>query len=226
MLGCLRTWAVSQGLLRLQPSTSASHHTHCPDKCVAASPVYSPLYCAAAGLLAKSADLAVKNGQTDRYASTLANAFGYAQQQQSVPQLTEAVCDSINTGGDAAKYASGTAIAQAIAQGGDSKAAVAEATATALCTGGSTAEAWSSAYAIALSQDKNGCLVLNEAKAMALSKCGNGAADAVAEAEASSSVLGFCGLLEGMFPDNELSFSGGNSGSTSTAGGSNGWGRH
>lgn len=192
--------------------------------CIAALPIPLPLCCAAAGLLARSADLAVRNGQTDRYASTLADAFGYAQQQESVPQLTEAICDSIETGGDAAKYASGTAIAQAIAQGGDSKAAVAEATATALCTGGSTAEAWSSAYAIALSQDKNGCLVLNEAKAMAFSMCGNGAADAVAEAEASSSVLGFCGLLEGMFPDNELSFSSGNSGSTSTAGGSNGWG--
>ena len=183
-----------------------------------------------AGLLAKSADLAVTRGQTDKYASTMANAFGYAKQQQQVPQLMEAVCQSINTGGDSARYATGNAIAQAIAQGGDSKAAVAEATATALCSGGSQAQAWSSAYAIALSKDQNGCLVLNEAKAMAQAKCGDGAADAVAEAEASSSVLGFCGLLEGFFPDTDISVAGGNSGSTSSgnngigSSGQGGWG--
>jgi len=172
----------------------------------------------APGLLAKSADLAVNRGQTDRYANTLADAFGYAQQQQQVPQLTNAVCESINTGGDSARYASGTAIAQAIAAGGDSKAAVAEATATALCSGGSMAQAWSSAYAVALAKDQNGCLVLNEAKALAQARCGDGAADSVADAEASSTVLGFCGLLEGFFPDTETSWSGGNSGSTSSAG--------
>jgi hypothetical protein len=166
--------------------------------------------------------LAVKRGQTDRYAQTLAKSFGYAKQQQQVPQLTDAVIQAITTGGDAARYASGTAIATAIAQGGDSKAAVAEATATALCAGGSQAQAWSSAYAVALAQDKNGCLVLNEARAMAQAKCGEGAADAVADAEASSTVLGFCGLLEGIFPDTEMSWSGGNSGSTSTG---NDWGR-
>lgn len=177
-----------------------------------------------AGLLAKSADVAVTRGQTDRFAGTLANAFGYAKQQQQVPQLTEAVCGAISTGGDSARYASGNAIATAIAQGGDSKAAVAEATATALCAGGSQAQAWSSAYAIALSKDQNGCLVLNEAKAMAQAKCGDGAADAIADAEASSTVLGFCGLLEGFFPDSELSFSGGNSGSTSTSNGGFGQG--
>jgi hypothetical protein len=178
--------------------------------------------CGAAGLLAKSADLAVTRGQTERYASTLANAFGYARQQQQVPQLTTAVSEAITSGGDSMRFASGTAIAQAIAQGGDSKAAVAEATATALCAGGSQAQAWSSAYAVALSQDRNGCLVLNEAKALAQAKCGDGAADAVADAEASSTVLGFCGLLEGLFPDTDVSFRGSNSGST---GSTNGWGQ-
>lgn len=167
--------------------------------------------------------MAVSRGQTDRYANTLANAFGYAQQQQQVPQLTEAVCEAVQTGGDSAKFAAGSAIATAIAQGGTSKAAVAEATATALCAGGSQAQAWSSAYAIALAKDQNGCLVLNEAKAMAQAKCGDGAADSVANAEASSQVLGFCGLLEGFFPDEEVSFSGGNSGSTTSTMNNNNW---
>jgi hypothetical protein len=58
-------------------------------------------------------------------------------------------------------------MAQAIAQGGDSKAAVAEATAQAFCEGGSTAQSWAAAYAVTLSKDSNGCLVLNEAKALA-----------------------------------------------------------
>lgn len=169
------------------------------------------------GLLAKSADLAVSRGQTERYANTLADAFGYAQQQQRVPQLTQAVVESINTGGDAARYASGTAIAQAVAAGGDSKAAVAEATAVALCSGQATAQSWSSAYAVALAKSQDGCLVLNEAKALAQARCGEGAADAIADAEASSTVLGFCGLLEGFFPDTEMSWSGGNTGSLSNS---------
>jgi hypothetical protein len=172
------------------------------------------------GLLAKSANFAVTRGHTDRYANNLASAFGYAKQQQKVPQLTSAVCSSIAEGGDAARYATGNAIATAIAAGGDSKAAVAEATATALCEGGSTAQAWSSAYAVALSKDSNGCLVLNEAKAMAQARCGDGAAEAISNAESASNVLGFCGMLDGFPPD--FSMSSGNGGSSATNGG---WGQ-
>jgi hypothetical protein len=172
------------------------------------------------GLLAKSASLAVTRGRTDQFANNLAQSFGYAKQRSVVPQLTSAVCDSINQGGDPARLAAGTAIGKAIAGGGDSQAAVAEATATAMCQGGSTAQAWAAAYAIALSKDANGCLVLNEAKAQAQAKCGDGAADAVSNAEATSNILGFCGLLDGL-PDMDMSVSAGKSGSSASHGG---WG--
>lgn len=181
----------------------------------------------APGLLAKSADLAVSRGRADAYASNLANAFGYAKQSSQVPQLTSALCGAINQGGDAARVATGQAIAKAIAGGGDSRQAVAEATANALCSGdASQAQAWSSAFAVALSTNQQGCLVLNEAKAMAQARCGaDGTAEAVSNAEASSSVLGFCGLmLDGVFGDGaDMSFSGGSS--SAGSGGSGGFGQ-
>jgi hypothetical protein len=105
-----------------------------------------------------------------------------------------------------------------IAQGGDSKAAVAEATATAFCEGGSTAQSWASAYAVALSKDSQGCLVLNEAKAMARAKCGAAGAESVAKSEATSLVLGFCGLFD-LLPF-DFSF-----GTSQSGGSSNSWGR-
>jgi hypothetical protein len=177
-------------------------------------------------LLAKSARLAVSNGLTDSYADTMADAFVYARRKKHVPQMTTAVADAIATGGAPTRYAYGQAIATAIAQGGDSQAAVAEATATAICAGGSTASAWASAYAVALSQDSRGCLVLNEAKAMAKAQCGNGASQAISEAEATSTVLGFCGLLDMLPGGINMGWSGGNSGSNSNSYGGlmDGWG--
>lgn len=163
------------------------------------------------GLLAKSADLAVAKGQTQAFAGTMADAFSVAKRGAYVPQFTRSVTNAIAQGGPSTKLAYGEAIATAIAQGGDSKAAVAEATATAFCEGGSTAQSWASAYAIALSKDSQGCLVLNEAKAMAQAKCGAGATQAISKAEATSLVLGFCGLLDF---DVNYNFSGGNSGSS------------
>ncbi|KAF8073129.1 Bbs1 [Scenedesmus sp. PABB004] len=175
----------------------------------------------ASDLLAKSAGYAVTRGQTDRFADTMADAFVVARERRALPQFTSAVAGAISAGGAPTRYAYGQAIAAAIAGGGDGQAAVAEATAQAFCAGGSTASAWASAYAVALGQDAQGCLVLNQAKAMAQAQCGAGAAQAVSKAEATSLVLGFCGLLDfmpgGSFPD--FSWSGGNSGSTSTDGG-------
>jgi len=168
----------------------------------------------APGLLATSADLAVSKGQTQAFAGTMADAFAVSKRGAYVPQFTRSVTDAISRGGPSTKLAYGEAIATAIAQGGDSKAAVAEATATAFCEGGSTAQSWASAYAIALSKDASGCLVLNEAKAMAQARCGAGASEAFSKAEATSMVLGFCGLLD-MIPDINYNFSGGNSGSSS-----------
>jgi hypothetical protein len=40
-----------------------------------------------------------------------------------------------------------------------------------------------------------GCLVLNEARALAYARCGNGASQAWSRTEATSTVLGFCGLF-------------------------------
>jgi hypothetical protein len=171
----------------------------------------------APGLLAKSAGLAVSRGQTDKYARTMADAFAYSRRRRNIPQFTSAVADAIATGGAPTRYAYGQAIATAIADGGDSQAAVAEATATALCEGGSTATAWSQAYAVALSQNSQGCLVLNQAKAMAQAKCGAQGAKTLSNAEATSTVLGFCGLLD-MLPGGMSYWAGGNSGSSSSGG--------
>jgi hypothetical protein len=148
----------------------------------------------------------------------MADTFAVSKQQNIIPQMTRSVTDAMTQGGAPATLAFGEAIATAVAQGGDSKAAVAEATATAICEGGSTAEAWSSAYAVALSKDSQGCLVLNEAKAMARAKCGQGAAQSITKAEASSIVLGFCGLLD-FIPGFDFNFG------TSQSGGSS-WGGH
>jgi hypothetical protein len=169
----------------------------------------------APGLLAKSAGLAVSRGQTDKYARTMADAFAYSKRRNNIPQFTSAVADAIATGGASTRYAYGQAIATAIADGGDSQAAVAEATATALCQGGSTATAWSQAYAVALSQNSHGCLVLNQAKAMAQAKCGAQGAQALSNAEATSTVLGFCGLLNMLPSGMNYNWAGGSSGSSS-----------
>jgi hypothetical protein len=143
-----------------------------------------------------------------------------------MPQFTNAVADAISTGGAPTRYAYGQAIATAIAQGGDSQAAVAEATASAFCAGGSTASAWASAYAVALSQDSRGCLVLNQARAMARARCGPGVAESFSRAQSTSVVLGFCGLFD-FIPGLNMGWSGGDAGSNAAGGGladANGWG--
>jgi len=170
----------------------------------------------APSLLAKSADLAVNRGQTAPFANTMADAFSAAKRGGIVPQFTKSVSGAVAQGGAPATLAFGEAIATAVAQGGDSSAAVAEATATAFCEGGSTAQSWANAYAVALSKDSKGCLVLNEAKAMARAQCGAGAAEALSKAEATSTLLGFCGLAD-FIPGFDFNFG------TSQSGGSS-WG--
>jgi hypothetical protein len=147
----------------------------------------------------------------------MADSFAVAKQQNSVPDLTRSITGAVSQGGAPATLAFGEAIATAVAQGGDSKAAVAEATATAFCEGGSTAQSWSNAFAIALSKDSAGCLVLNEAKAMAKAKCGPGVSESISKAEASSVVLGFCGLLD-FIPGFDFNFGSSQSGGSSWGG--------
>jgi hypothetical protein len=103
-----------------------------------------------------------------------------------------AIAEAILGGGVQSRFAFGSAIATAIADGGGNRAAVAEATATALCSGGSTAQAWAEAYAVAIEQDPQGCTVLREAYASAYARCGPGYAQSWANSEATSTVLGFC----------------------------------
>jgi len=167
-------------------------------------------------VLAKGADLAVTKGYTDEYGNLMANTFGAAKRKNKVPQMTTAVTEAVSTGGENAQVAYGTAIAKAIAGGGDSKAAIAEATATAYCEGGATADSWSNAYAVAIAQDAKGCLVLNEAKALAQARCRGGQFTSDAQSEATSTVLGFCGLLPLGYGGS--SFTSGSSGSTAAAG--------
>jgi hypothetical protein len=157
----------------------------------------------------------VTRGQTDAFASTMADAFGAAKRGSIVPQFTRSVADAVSQGGPSTRLAVGEAMATAIAGGGDSRAAVAEATATAFCEGGSTAQSWASAFAVALSKDRNGCLVLNEAQALAQARCAGNVAETFSKAEATSLVLGFCGLGD-LIPD--FNFSSGQGGANSWSG--------
>lgn len=173
----------------------------------------------APGLLAKSADLCVTRGQTDAYADMMTDAFKYARKNKQLPQLASAVSNALATGGTSTKYAIGQAIATAVAGDADSKQAIAEATSTVLCSGdNSKAMAWSQAFAIALSQDSNGCLILNQAKALAQAQCGNSAAQTSTQAEATSTVLGFCGLLDSIPGGVDMGWSGSTGGSSSNSG--------
>lgn len=67
-------------------------------------------------------------------------------------------------------------------------------------------------------QDENGCLVLKNARAMASASCGGGAFNSFSDSDATTKVLGFCGLLPPGFFDG-FNYSGGDSGSTSWDGG-------
>lgn len=58
--------------------------------------------------------------------------------------------------------------------------------------------------------------MLNQAKALAQARCGNGAAEAFSKAEATSTVLGFCGLLDLVPGGVNMGWSG-SSGSSNTA---------
>jgi hypothetical protein len=155
----------------------------------------------AGAVFAQSASLAVGRGYGSAYSKTMAQAFTQSRRRRNLPQFTQAVTQALTTGDDNTKAAFGEAIATAVASGGDGQAAVAEATATAFCSGGGSANAWASAYAVALTQNARGCLVLNQAKAIAQARCGGGQFTASAQAEATSTVLGFCGLLPGGFLD-------------------------
>jgi hypothetical protein len=137
--------------------------------CCCTMPTYTPCCCCCppwlhtlththththTALLAKSADLAVNNGQTDAFASAMAGAFAASMRASAVPSFTRTVASAVSQGGDAARLATGQAIATAVASGGDARAAVVQATAVAMCEGGSTAEAWASAFAVALSENE------------------------------------------------------------------------
>lgn len=147
---------------------------------------------AAPWLLRQSADFAVNNGHVPGFSRAIAQSFGWARQQNFLPSFVPAIADAILGGGPQTRYAFGSAIATAIADGGDNRAAVAEATATAMCTGGGTAQAWAEAYAVAIEQDSQGCTVLKEAYAMAYARCGPGYAESWTRTEATSTVLGYC----------------------------------
>jgi hypothetical protein len=152
---------------------------------------------AAPWLLRRSADYAVNNGRVPGFSRAISQSFAWARQQNFLPSFVPAIAEAILGGGVQARYAFGSAIATAIADGGDNRAAVAEATATAMCSGGSTAQAWAEAYAVAVEQDTQGCTVLKEAYAMAYARCGPGYAESWTRTEATSTVLGYCAANDG-----------------------------
>ncbi|GBF89828.1 hypothetical protein Rsub_02532 [Raphidocelis subcapitata] len=172
---------------------------------------------ATAQVLTQSANYALARGQSAAFADAAADAFVASRRRGSVKNYGLAMADAINQGGDYGRYTYGQALARAIASGGDGQAAVAEATAEVFCQGNSYATAWSSAFAVALTQDQNGCLVLSQARAMAMASCGGGAFNSYSSSDASTRVLGFCGLLPpGVFPG--FGYSGSNGGGQTWAG--------
>lgn len=156
---------------------------------------------AAPWLLRQTADYAVNNGHVQGFSRAIAQSFSFARQQNFLPSFVPAIADAILGGGPQTRYAFGSAMAVAIAEGGDGRAAVAEATATAMCTGGSTAQAWAEAYAVAIEQDPQGCTVLKEAYAMAYARCGPGYSESWTRTEATSTVLGYCAANTGFWWD-------------------------
>lgn len=60
--------------------------------------------------------------------------------------------------------------------------------------------------------------MLSQARALASARCGNGAAQSFSRAQATSVVLGFCGLGD-LLPGLNLGWSSGNAGSSSTGNG-------
>jgi hypothetical protein len=148
-----------------------------------------------AAVLASAA--ALSQGTVNAFGTSQAKAFGRAKRKGSLNAFTRAVSQAIGQGGDSAKQAYGVAFAEAAASGGEDQEALAQATAAAFCEGGGTATAFASAYSVALSRNKQGCLVLTQARALAVAQCGGGQFTAYAEASAESQVLGLCGLLSG-----------------------------
>ncbi|KAI8473620.1 MAG: hypothetical protein J3K34DRAFT_410635 [Monoraphidium minutum] len=171
---------------------------------------------ATAQVMARSASTAFSRGQVDPFAQAAAQSFAEARRRGSLRNYGLAMADACVQGGAQAYPVYGQALARAIAEGGDSQLAVAEATAEVFCSGSNDyASAWSSAFAVALSQDKNGCLVLSKARALATASCGGGAFNSYADSESTSKVLGFCGMFPpGGGPEFSLS---------NTQGGSNNW---
>jgi hypothetical protein len=143
-------------------------------------------------LLRRSADYAFNNGRVLGFSRAISQSFAWARQQNFLSSFVPAIAEAILGGGVQARYSFGSAIATAIADGGDNRAAVAEATATALCTGGGTAQAWAEAYAVAIELNPRGCAVLKEAYAAAYARCGPGYAQSWTRTEATSTVLGYC----------------------------------
>jgi hypothetical protein len=149
---------------------------------------------AAPWLLRNSADYAVNNGHVFGFSRAIASGFGFARSNNFLPSFVTSITEALLGGGVQTRYAFGSAIATAVADGGDGRAAVAEATATAMCTGGGTAQAWAEAYAVAIEQNDQGCTVLKEAHAIAYAKCGPGYAQSWSKTEATSTILGYCAV--------------------------------
>lgn len=166
---------------------------------------------ATAGVLARGAGYAHARGQDAQFADACSSALLASRRQGSVRSFGLAMADAVQQGGEIGRYTYGQAIAKAVSQGSDGQQAVAEATAEVFCQGGSYANAWASAFAVALYQDENGCLALSKAQALAVASCGGGAFKSYSSSDATSKVLGFCGLATGAVPG--FSFNSGSSGS-------------
>jgi len=149
----------------------------------------------AARVMARSAAVAYERGDpyVQSLAQSTAEAFTVARAAGTLGDFAGAMAQAVSEGGEYGQATFGQAMAKAMATT-EGQAAVAEATASVFCGPNTYATAWAEAMSVALSRDSRGCLVLNKAKAIAVARCNGGVFSAEAKAEATSRVLGFCGL--------------------------------
>lgn len=146
--------------------------------------------------LARSSALAIARGDYYNFASCTAEAFGVARRRGGLRDFAYAIADAIVESGSTGYYSYGQALATAYASA-DGGAAIAEATAEVFCYGNSYAEAWSQAYSVAITINRNGCVILSQAYAIAEASCGGGYFSSSAQSEATSQVFGYCGIRRG-----------------------------
>lgn len=143
----VQTFRTAQGAGSQQAAAMASAFA------VASTRAASTNLAAAAEALAATATRAVTRGLIDSFAASQARAFAASRQSNSIESYARAVASALQQGGGNARQVYSSAMARAVAAGGDEAAGLAVATAVVFCEGGASAEAFSEALSQAIQRD-------------------------------------------------------------------------